>query len=132
VSLSKTVTNSTPVLLTTSSGTLSVPSSVTVGINQSTATFAATTGSVSEAQNVTVTGSLNGINQSTTIALTVTAQPSSLSCSPGKIGRASCRECIVTLTAAAPAGGTAVILYRNNTSIQIPASVGVSMREDSA
>ena len=50
---------------------MTVPASVSVATNQSSATFAAATASVTTAQNVNVTASLNGVSQSATIGLTV-------------------------------------------------------------
>lgn len=132
VSLNKAALAASLVTLSSGSGALTVPASVTVAVNQSSATFPATTATVGSAQNVTVTATLNGITQSTSIGLTVPVQSGSLSCSPATVNASGTSTCTVSLTAAAPAGGTSVALSSNNASVTVPATISVPAGASSA
>ena len=70
---------------------------------------------------------------------TITAPPpppattvSSLACSPATINTPGSSSCTVTISAAAPTGGTAVALSSNSSSLAVPASVTVASGATSA
>ena len=132
VSLSQAAAGPVTVAISSSVTALAVPAGVIVAAGQSTAAFAATTGTLSGAQSASVTGTLNGQQQSTTVSLTMSVVVSSLSCSPGSVSAPGSAICTVTLSAAAPlsaaasSAGASIALSSNNASVTVPAAVTVS------
>src|SRR2546427_11249429 len=97
-------------------GVASVPASVTVPGNATSATFTVSTSPVSTTTSVTISGSYNGTTLSA--SLTVTPAPptlSSLSLSPTSVTGGSSSTGTVTLSAPAPRGGAVVRLSSNKT-----------------
>ena len=76
--------------------------------------------------------SIQAVGGSGTITLPTAVKPVSLSCSPATVNSPGTSICTVTLTAAAPAGGSTVALTSNNGSITVPGSVGVGVGLTSA
>ena len=102
---------------------LTVPASVNVAANSSTATFNATaSSSIPSKQNAVVKATIGSSSQSSTVAL---LEPliSSLVCDPDTMGQSAVGTCTVTLNA--PTGGVTVTLSSNNPLLTIPASVNV-------
>lgn len=64
----------TNVTLASSSPALTVPASITVPVGQNTATFTATAGSASSNQQVTITATLQGLSETTTVSVTNATQ----------------------------------------------------------
>jgi hypothetical protein len=83
VTLNSAATIDSVVALASSSSLLSVPTTVTVAAGQSSATFDATSGSVSASQNAVITADLNGQSQQATIALAAPANCQEFQTSPG-------------------------------------------------
>jgi hypothetical protein len=109
-------------------GSASVPASVTVPAGATSASFAVTTFPV-DTTTVQLSASLDNVFQFA--ALTVTRAPtsptlSSLSVSPSSVVGGSSSTGTVTLSSAAPSGGTTVTLSDNSTAATVPASVSVN------
>ncbi len=117
------------VVALTSSNTAAaqVPASVTVAAGATTATFTATTSSVSLDTAVTITALYSSVSR--TASLTVTAPLatlSSVSLSPTTVLGGVSSTGTVTLSGPAPTGGAVVALTSSNTAAaQVPASVTV-------
>jgi hypothetical protein len=114
------------VVTLTSSNTAAatVPSNVTVLQGATTATFTATTYTVTANQTVTVTATYASVNKTAT--LTVKPLLLSVSMNPTSVmGGLANSTGTVTLNAAAPAGGVTVTLSSNNAAASVPASVVV-------
>jgi hypothetical protein len=113
---------------------VTMQSTVTVPQGSTSTTFPVTAGGVATPTPVTLTASLAGVNE--TFGLTVNPPAvalSSVSVSPGTIVSAQSGTGTVTLTAAAPLGGTVVSLSSSNTSAAtVPASVTVPQGQTSA
>ena len=111
----------TAVSLSSNNALLPVPAAtITVPAGSATTTFNATAGSIPSNQNATLTATLSGVSQTATINLSRTLTLSSLSCNPTSLASAAGTTCTVTLSQAAPAGGTAVSLSSNNALLPVP------------
>jgi len=124
----------TTINLSSAPADVTMQSTVTVPQGSTSTTFPVTAGNVATPTPVTLTASLAGVNE--TFGLTVNPQAvalSSVSVSPGTIVSAQSGTGTVTLTAAAPSGGTVVALSSSNTSAAtVPASVTVPQGQTSA
>jgi len=113
------------VSLASNNNLLPVPApSVLVPANATSTVFSATAGNIAANQGATLSASLSGASQTVTINL-VAAPPvmlSSLVCSPTSLATGAATSCIVTLSKAAPNGGTVVGLASNNTLLPVPAA----------
>ena len=114
------------VVLSDNSAVLAVPTSVLVAAGAITATLNATTGAVPSDQTATVTATLNGVSQTATLNLVAPVALSSLACNPTSLGSSATSTCTVTLSKAAPTGGTVVMVSDNNALLGTPASVTVA------
>ena len=115
----------TAVLLGSNNGMLTVPASVTVNAGATTATFNAVAGpSFANNQSATVTSTLGSSSQAAIVSL-IASVVSGLSCNPASLLQAAVSTCTVTLSQAAPAGGSAVTLGSNSLSLAVPAIVTV-------
>jgi hypothetical protein len=114
------------VALASNSALLSAPSSVTVAAGTISAGFTATAGQIASNQSAIVTATLNGSSQSASIALTAPpATASSLKCGAGSLASGASTTCSVTLSAAAPSGGSTVAVASNSALLSAPSSVTV-------
>jgi uncharacterized protein (TIGR03437 family) len=106
---------------------LSVPGSVTVPANATTASFSVSTGALSSDQNGTVTASYGGASQSVNISLAAGAAVlSSLQCNPTTLGANASATCSVSLSKAAGSGGAVVAVGQNGLpGLSVPGSVTV-------
>jgi hypothetical protein len=111
-----------PVAVFSSNALLSVPALVTVAAGATSATFAATTGSLSTSGSATVTATLNSVSKSTTISLVVSTTPTALTCSPTSLGPNASSACTLSLNQAAPTSGSFVTLSSSNALLTVPAS----------
>jgi len=113
------------VALSSNSSSASPPASVTVPAGLATATFQVPTTAVASSTVATITGALNGVNQSSSLTIT----PPSLtgvSLSPNSVTGGSTSTGAVTLSGPAPSAGTVVTLSSNNAAYaSVPASVTV-------
>jgi trimeric autotransporter adhesin len=117
----------TSVKLASNSALLSVPASITVAAGATTATFSATAAaSIASNQSATVTATLGGSTQTVALSLLAPGSLSGLACSPASLGSSGVSTCTVTLSTAAPTGGSSVTLMSNNTLLTVPASVKVA------
>ena len=115
----------TTVSLSSNNAVLAVPSSVGAPAGANTATFTATAGNITANQTAAITATLNGASQSASISLVPPVAMSSLACNPTTLASGSPTTCTVTLSQAAPSGGTTVSLSSNNTALSAPSSVNV-------
>jgi hypothetical protein len=113
------------VALASSSSSLVVPASVTVAAGSNSAGFTGTASAVSANVTVVIAATVNGSKQTASITLSP-LQVSALSCSPAIVLSGDSTTCVVTISAAAPAGGAVVTLYGGNASLSIPASVTIA------
>jgi uncharacterized protein (TIGR03437 family) len=113
-------------LSSSNTAAVTVPASVTVSANATTGSFTAMAKTVTSNQSSTLTASLNG--GSATASLTVTPLSTavtltSLQCTPTTIRSGGSSTCTVTLSQAAPAGGSAITLSDNSSYLAEPGSV---------
>ena len=116
------------VSLTSNSAALTVPVSVTLPAGSTSASFIGTAKSVTTNQSATVTASLNGTSASASLTITPTITPvtvSALQCSPTTVVSGASTACTVTLSQAAPSGGSVVNLSSNLAALTVPASVSI-------
>ena len=111
--------------LASNSSLLTTPGSVVMAPGSSSATFNATAGAVGSNQAASVTATLSGVSKSVAISLVAPAVLSSLACSPTSLSTGGASSCLVTLSMAAPAGGTVIALSDNSTLLTTPAAVTV-------
>jgi hypothetical protein len=103
-----------------------VPGGVTVAAGGTTATFAVATSAVTTSTTVTISGTSGGVTQSAQLAVTPAAALTSLSLQPTSVLGGGTSTGTMTLSAAAPAGGTVVTVSSSNTAVVVlPASVTV-------
>jgi uncharacterized protein (TIGR03437 family) len=108
-----------------------VPASVTVASGQSTATFAATAGTLTVDGSATITATLSGVSKTAVITLSAPATLTSLACSPSTVTSGGSSTCTVTLSKAA-ISNTTVTLASSNASLVVPASVTVASGQATA
>ena len=120
-------TGGSSVTLASNNASLTVPASVTVAAGATTATFSATAAAtIASNQSATVTATLGSSSQTATISLVAPVLVSALACNPTSLGQSAVSSCTVTLTQAAPTGGSSVTLTSTNASLTVPASVTVA------
>ena len=133
-----TVTLSSPVaggatVALTSTGSITVPTSVSIAANSASATFSATAGSFTTDQTATITGAMNGISATASLSLVAPVTLSSLACANGSVPASSTTTCTVTLSKGAPTGGATVSLASGATSaLTVPSSVTVAQAATTA
>ena len=116
------------VALSSNQAAVNVPASVAVPAGASAASFAITTTAVTASTVATVNASYSGVNKSTTLTVqpVAAAALSSLALQPTRVVGGGTATGTVTLSAAAPAGGSVVALASSNASqAAVPASVTV-------
>jgi hypothetical protein len=119
-------TGGSTVALSSNNPSLTVPTSITVAAGSTAATFGATAAaSIASSQSATVTASLGSGSKTSTINLAATVLVSGVSCSLTSLNQGAVSSCMVTLTQAAPSGGSIVALSSNNASLSVPGSVTV-------
>ena len=112
-----------------------VPSSVTVPFNSSSANFTVNTTSVSSATAGNITAVYTGVSKSATLTVNAAAPAvlSSLTLNPSSVVGGSTSVGTVTLTKPAPASGAVVTLTSNKTAVAtVPASVNLAPGASSA
>ena len=119
------------VLLSSNNANLAVPTSVTVAAGQNSAIFSATSGSVTQNQSATITGSLNGVTQGFTLNLTTSVQLSSVSCSLTSFSASGTSTCTLSLTGTA-SSLTNVTVSSNNANVMVPSTVTLGTGQSSA
>jgi len=103
-----------------------VPPSVTVAANATTAAFAITTKAVTTATVVTITATYNGVAKAATLTVNPPGALAGVTLNPATMVFGSTSTGTVTLTSAAPAGGANVALASSDwVSFVLPASVTV-------
>ena len=117
-------------------GAAQVQPYVTVLAGATTATFEATTSTMTSTTAVTITALYDGITRTTVLTVTApggSAALSGVSVSPASVVGGASSTGTVTLSGPAPAGGAAVTLTSSNTAAaQVPASVTVAAGATSA
>jgi hypothetical protein len=119
------------VALASNEAAVRIPASVAVPAGASSASFAITTTAVSATTVATLNASYAGVNKSTTLTVQPSTAPaptlSGLALQPTRVVGGSTVTGTVTLSAAAPAGGSVVTLGSSNTGLAtLPASVTVA------
>jgi len=125
------------VMLSSSNGAASVPSTVTVPAGAASATFPVNTTAVAASTAVTISASYAGVTQTATLIVTPPPPPlptvSSLTLNPTSVvGGAQSSTGTVTLSGPARAGGAQVALARDNAAASVPSSVTVPAGATSA
>ena len=124
-------TSGTIISLASSSASATVPASVTVPAGKVTASFTVSTTPVGTQTSAVITATLN--NQPLTATLTITpATLVSVSLNPTSVLGGSPSTGTVTLSGAAPTGGTSVALSIGNSSATVPSSVTVAAGQTTA
>jgi hypothetical protein len=118
--------------LSSSSGSLTVPSSVTVAAGASSASFTANATAVTANTNVTLTASYNGVTRTVTETLLAASGLSTFTCTPSSLTAPGTVSCAVGLTSPAPAAGVRVNLSSNSAKLAVPSSVTVAAGASSA
>jgi trimeric autotransporter adhesin len=135
VSLSAAAPGSMLVILSSSSGALHTPASVTVASGQTTAAFNITTSAVSTSQKATLTATADGVAQAIVITLypaqAATPTLNKISCGTQTLIGPTTEPCSVFLSSAA-LSPTVVLLSSNKTALQVPASVTIAAGSTSA
>ena len=135
VTLNQNATANTPIAVSSGNAALSVPTSVIVLSGHSSATFSATTGTLTSSNTASaiVTAMLG--SQSPTFTVTLQIPPAtmlmSVGCTPMMIGANSSSTCTVTLNQAA-ASNTTVTLQSNNVALTVPSNVTVLAGQSTA
>ncbi|HXA08220.1 MAG TPA: putative Ig domain-containing protein [Bryobacteraceae bacterium] len=115
--------------LTSTSGSLSVPASVTIGPGMTSATFTAQAAAVSVKSTVVVSAP-GGISQAFTLLPPANSvpPPSSVgfSCSPAALTGGGYTSCALTLPSSAPTGGLSVQLSSSSSQVIVPPVVQVA------
>ena len=114
--------------LSSSSAALTVPARVTVPGGRSTVTVTMTSASVAVGTEVTVTATTTLLGQRTTVSSTTTvsaAALASVTLADEEIYAGESTTATVTVSSAAPAGGTPVTLSVDDESVDVPESVTV-------
>ncbi len=108
-------------------GAASVPATVTVPGGATSATFPVTTSAV-DTTTVQLSATLGSVTQFASLTVTRAASPalSAVSLSPSTVVGGSSSTGTVSLSAAAPSGGTVVSLSDNSAAATVPASVTVA------
>jgi DNA/RNA endonuclease YhcR with UshA esterase domain len=120
-------TGGTVVSLASSSGAATVPASVTVPAGQSSAAFTITTTPVSVQTAVTISGTFPaGVTQTTSMTVLVSPTPASVTFSPNPVTGGQTTTTTVTLSGAAPSGGSVVTLSSSApANAPVPASLTI-------
>ena len=92
------------VALSSSTNLLTAPATVTAAAGATSVTFAASTAVLSLGQTATLTASLNGSSQKTSLSLVAPAGVTSLQCASSMLLPGASVSCTVNLSMAAPAG----------------------------
>jgi hypothetical protein len=106
-------------------GAASVPPAVTVAGGATSATFTVTTSAV-DTTTVQLSATLGSVSQFAALTITPAAALSAVSLSPSTVAGGNSSTGTVTLSAAAPSGGTVVSLSDNSAAATVPASVTVA------
>ena len=120
------------VSLSENNAALSVPSSVTVASGATSATFTASSTSVTADTVVAVTATYNSTSKTATVIVLGSLMLSSVGCSPSSFPSDSSTTCTATLNKDAPSGGAVVTLSDNSSFLSVPSSVTVASGETSA
>ena len=131
VTLNKAAISAATVSLASNNGVLTVPANVTVASGQTSATFTATSGTVSSSQSAVVAATLSGQTKQATISLAAAVQVSSLTCSPATVNAPGTSTCTATLTGAATSA-TSITLSSTNVNMTVPGSVNIGSGLSSA
>src|SRR5712692_4378962 len=114
------------VALASSDPAVTVPASVTVPAGTSSTTFTAMTSVVAMQVTATITATINAMMQTATLVVVPSPTVVSLVLNPTSVAGGNSSLGTVTLSAAAPSGGTAVMLSSSDPSVQLAASVTVA------
>ena len=119
-------------IFSSNNANLTVPASITVPGGSPGSKCQANAAAVKSNQTVVITGTANGVLQSSSVVLAAPAQLTSLSCTPVKIPSGTSGVCTVTLSQTAPTGGAVVALSGGNAVLSIPANVTLAPATTSA
>src|SRR6185312_14988911 len=123
----------TTVTLGSNNALLTVPGTVTVASGATSANFNATaSATIATDQNAIVTATLGASSQTATIGLKAAILVSAVSCTPTSLNQSGVSSCTLTLSQAAPVGGTTVTLGSNNVLLTVPGTVTVASGATSA
>ena len=118
------VSGGTSVALVSNTPNATVPASITVAEGSKTATFSIGTLAVGAASAATITASLAGFSQTTTLTVTP-AKLTNFTLSPTTVVGGISSVGTITLEGPAPTGGTVISLSSNSSSLSTPTSVTI-------
>jgi len=131
VYLSQAMKSTKSVALTSSSGALQTPTTVSIPAGKTSASFIVTASAVKTTQTVTLTAYASGVKQTVTITLSPRPTLSSLSCGTRSLTGPQTRACTVSLSAPATSY-TLVTLSSSDSALKVPSSVTVATGSNSA
>lgn len=100
---------------------MTVPATVTVTAGSPTATFTATSGTITSNQTAIVTATYNGASSMASVGLAVSVYVSSLSCSATTLTSGSSATCTATVSAVSESGAR-ILFTSNNALLTVPVS----------
>ncbi len=111
------------IVLASSSASVTVPNSITIGAGLTSVTFTASAAGVSSNTSAVISAAGQGVSQTLTLlaqtSATVTA--TAVSCSPQTLVGGGSSNCQILLSGAAPSGGPGIRLSSSSTQITVPA-----------
>ena len=116
------------ITLSSNNAAATVPASVTVAATATSATFSVGTSAVVSSTPVTITGTYNGVQQAATLTINpapVVVSVTSVAVDPTSVLGGDVSTGTVTLSAAAPSGGSVVALESSDPAVTVPGSVTV-------
>jgi hypothetical protein len=127
VTLNMAALTKTVVTLTSSSASLKIPSTVTIGVGSSAASFTAVSTAVSKATNVTISGAVGGVTKTAQIVLYPEAVSlNTVSCTALTVTGPTNESCSVTLSGSA-ASPMVVNLQSSSSALVVPTAVTVAI-----
>jgi hypothetical protein len=119
------------VSVTSASGAIGLPSTVTVAAGQTSATLTITTNAVAADTDTTITASVNGVSATGSLQVRKPVLGAA-TINPASVAGGDTAQLTVTMNGPAPAGGVLVALTSGNAKVTVPASVTVAAGQSSA
>lgn len=120
-----------PILLSSNTGSATVPAKVSIPAGKSSITFTIKTSAVSTATTAKVTGSLNGNSDSATLMIGPTTLVS-ITLNPTNLEGGKSSNATVSINAPAPAGGLKISISSDSSVATVPSSVTIPAGKTSA
>jgi hypothetical protein len=121
----------TQVSVTSASGAIGLPSTVTVAAGQTSATFTITTNAVAADTDASIIASVNGVSATGSLQIRKPVLGAA-TINPVSIASGDTAQLTVTINGPAPSGGLVVALTSGNAKVTVPASVTITAGQSSA